>query len=147
MGRHFLRKAVFGLCGLLAGAVLSGPAAAHEGHDHGAPPPPPLTTLAPRAEAASADFELVAVLRDGTLTIHLDRFADNAPVEGATIEVDTPGGSRTAKPAGPGDYVLPAPFAAKPGAHDLAFTVTAGDMVDVLAATLTIPAATTPSET
>ncbi|HQS47611.1 MAG: hypothetical protein B7Y12_15205 [Rhizobiales bacterium 24-66-13] len=57
MGRHFLRKAVFGLCGLLAGAALSGPAATHEGHDHGAPPPPPVTTLAPRAEVASADFE------------------------------------------------------------------------------------------
>ncbi|MFH1553586.1 MAG: HlyD family efflux transporter periplasmic adaptor subunit [Pseudomonadota bacterium] len=146
MGRHFLRKAVFGLCGLLAGAALSGPASAHEGHDHGAPPPPPVTTLAPRAEAASADFELVAVLRDGTLTIHLDRFADNAPVEGATIEVDTPEGSQAAKPAGPGAYVLPVPFAAKPGAHDLAFTVTAGDTVDLLAATLTIPAAPTSSE-
>ncbi|MFG1228340.1 efflux RND transporter periplasmic adaptor subunit [Xanthobacter wiegelii] len=148
MGRHFLRKAVFGLCGLLAGAALSGPAAAHEGHDHGAPPPPPLTTLAPRAEAASADFELVAVLRDGTLTIHLDRFADNAPVEGAAIEVDTPEGSQAAKPSGPGTYVLPAPFAASPGAHDLAFTITAGDTVDVLAATLTVPAAApTSSET
>ena len=147
MRRHFLRKAVFGLCGLLAGAALSGPASAHGGHDHGAPPPPPVTTLAPRAEAASADFELVAVLRDGILTIHLDRFADNAPVEGATIEVDTPEGSQAAKPAGPGAYVLPAPLAAKPGAHDLAFTVTAGDAVDVLAATLTIPAAPTSSET
>ncbi len=147
MGRHFLRKAVFGLCGLLAGAVLSGPAAAHEGHDHGAPPPPEVTTLAPRAEATSADFELVAVLRDGTLTIHLDRFADNAPLEGAAIEVDTPEGSQAAKPSGPGTYVLPAPFAAKPGAHDLAFTVTAGDTVDVLAATLTVPAAPTSSET
>lgn len=147
MGRHFLRKAVFGLCGLLAGAALSGPASAHEGHDHGAPPPPEVTMLAPRAEVASADFELVAVLRDGTLTIHLDRFADNAPVEGATIEVDTPEGSQAAKPSGPGTYVLPVPFAAKPGAHDLAFTVTAGDTVDVLAATLTIPAAPTSSET
>ena len=146
MGRHFLRKVVFGLCGLLAGAALSGPAVAHEGHDHGAPPPPLVTTLAPRAEAASADFELVAVLRDGTLTLHLDRFADNAPVEGAAIEVDTPEGSQAAKPSGPGTYVLPAPFAAKPGAHDLAFTVTAGDAVDVLAATLTIPAAPTSSE-
>lgn len=147
MGRHFLRKAVFGLCGLLAGAALSGPAAAHEGHDHGAPPPPPVTTLAPRAEAASTDFELVAVLRDGTLTIHLDRFADNAPVEGATIEVDTPEGSQAAKSAGPGTYVLPVPFAAKPGVHDLAFTVTAGDTVDVLAATLSIPVAAASSDT
>ena len=82
MVRHFLRNvAAVGLCGLLAGAALSGPAAAHEGHDHGAAAPPQVTTLAPRVEAASADFELVAVLRDGMLTIYLDRFADNAPVE------------------------------------------------------------------
>ncbi|MFG1249567.1 efflux RND transporter periplasmic adaptor subunit [Xanthobacter flavus] len=138
MGRHFLRNVMFGLCGLLACAALSGPAAAHEGHDHGAPPPPQVTMLAPRVEAASADFELVAMLRDGILTIYLDRFTDNAPVEGATVEVDTPEGSQPARPAGPGTYVLPAPFAATPGAHDIAFTVTAGDTVDVLAGTLTI---------
>ncbi|WP_296582460.1 HlyD family efflux transporter periplasmic adaptor subunit [Xanthobacter sp.] len=141
MGRHFLRNVMFGLCGLLACAALSGSAEAHEGHDHGAPQPPQVTTLAPRAEAASADFELVAVLRDGLLTIYLDRFADNAPVEGAAVEVDTPEGSQPAKPAGPGTYVLPAPFAATPGAHDIAFTVTAGHAVEVLAATLTVPAA------
>lgn len=138
MGRHFLRNVVFGQCGLLACAALSGSAAAHEGHDHGRPPPPQVTTLAPRVEAASFDFELTAVLRDGILTIYLDRFADNAPVEGATVEVDTPQGSQPAKSAGPGTYVLPAPFATTPGAHDIAFTVTAGDTVDVLAGTLTI---------
>ena len=142
MGSHFLRNVVFGLRGLLACAALSGSAAAHEGHDHGTPPAPQVTTLAPRVEAASADFELVAVLRDGLLTIYLDRFANNAPVEGAAVEVDTPEGSQPAKPAGPGTYVLSAPFAATPGAHDIAFTVTAGDTVDVLAGTLTIgPAA------
>lgn len=116
-------------------------AMAHEGHDHGASTPPQVTTLAPRAEAASADFELVAVLREGTLAIHLDRFADNAPVDGATIEMDTPEGALTARPMEPGTYVVAAPFAAKPGAHDLAFTVTAGGTVDVLATTLTVPAA------
>lgn len=147
MASHFVQRLSFGLYGLLGAMALTTGALAHEGHDHGAPPPPQVTTLAPRAEAASADFELVAVLRDGTLTIHLDRFADNAPVEGATVEVDTPEGSQAAKPAGPGTYVLPAPFAAKPGAHDLAFTVTAGDTVDVLAGTLTVPAAGSSSDT
>jgi len=147
MASHFVQRLSFGLCGLLGAMALTTGALAHEGHDHGAPPPPQVTTLAPRAEAASADFELVAVLRDGTLTIHLDRFADNAPVEGATVEVDTPEGSQAAKPMGPGTYVLPAPFAAKPGAHDLAFTVTAGDTVDVLAGTLTVPAAGSSSDT
>lgn len=146
MGRHFLRNVVLGLCGLLVSAALSGPAVAHEGHDHGAQPPPQVTTLAPRVEAVSADFELVAVLRDGLLTIYLDRFADNAPVEGATVEVDTPEGSQAAKPIEPGTYVLPVPFATTPGAHDIAFTVTAGDTVDVLAGTLTIGPAVPSSE-
>ena len=138
MARRFWQRLSLGLCGLLASLALAAGASAHEGHDHGAPPPPQVTTLAPRVEALSAGFELVAVLRDGLLTIYLDRFADNAPVEGATVEVDTPQGSQAAKPSGPGSYVLPAPFAATPGTHDLAFTVTAGDAVDVLAGTLTI---------
>ncbi|MFG1182157.1 efflux RND transporter periplasmic adaptor subunit [Xanthobacter versatilis] len=141
MARHFVRRACLGLCALLAGLMLATGASAHEGHDHGAPATPPVTTLAPRAEAASADFELVAVLRDGMLAIHLDRFADNAPVDGATIEMDTPEGVQAARPMAPGTYAVAAAFAAKLGAHDLAFTVTAGGTVDVLATTLTVPAA------
>ncbi|MFG1404289.1 efflux RND transporter periplasmic adaptor subunit [Xanthobacter sediminis] len=138
MAFHLPRRAVTGL-----GAVaLATAAIAHEGHDHGAPPPPQPATLSPRTEAASADFELVAVLRDSVLAIHLDRFADNAPVEGATIEVDTPAGTQAAQPAEPGTYVLAAPFLAAPGSHDLAFTVTAGGTLDVLLATLTVPAPT-----
>lgn len=136
-----------GVCGVLAAMGFVAGAMAHEGHDHGSPPPPQVTTLAPRAEAVSTDFELVAVLRDSILTIHLDRFADNAPVESAAVEVDTPEGSQPAKPAGPGIYVLPAPFSATPGTHDFAFTITAGGKVDVLAGTLTIAPAATPSGT
>ncbi len=83
---------------LLAGAALSAPLWPTKATTT-VRPTAPVTTLAPRAEAASADFELVAVLRDGTLTIHLDRFADNAPWK-AAIEVDTPEGSQAAKPAG-----------------------------------------------
>ncbi|MFG1342332.1 efflux RND transporter periplasmic adaptor subunit [Xanthobacter autotrophicus] len=145
MVRHFVWRAGLGSCALLAGLMLVTGAMAHEGHDHGAPAAPPEATLAPRAEATSADFELVAVLRGGTLAIHLDRFADNAPVDGATIEMDTPEGALTARPMEPGTYVVAAPFAAKPGAHDLAFTVTAGGTVDVLATTLTVPAARAPA--
>ncbi|MET3356229.1 UNVERIFIED_ORG: hypothetical protein ABID33_004156 [Xanthobacter viscosus] len=145
MVRHFVWRAGLGSCALLAGLMLVMGAMAHEGHDHGAPAAPPEATLAPRAEATSADFELVAVLRGGTLAIHLDRFADNAPVDGATIEMDTPEGALTARPMEPGTYVVAAPFAAKPGAHDLAFTVTAGGTVDVLATTLTVPAARAPA--
>lgn len=124
---------------LFTGLALAGAAFAHEGHDHGAPPPVSTGSLAPRAEAASSDFELVAVLRGDELRIYLDRFADNAPVEGARIEVDTPAGTETAKAVEPGTYAIPAGAVAAPGAHDLAFTVTAGDAVDLLATTLVVP--------
>lgn len=139
--RRAVRRAVAILCALFAGLALLGSARAHEGHDHGAPPPVFNTSFAPRAEATSADFELVAVLRDGELRLYLDRFADNALVDGAAIEVDAPTGTATAKAVEPGTYVVPAAFLATPGAHDLAFTVTAGGGVDLLTATLVVPLA------
>lgn len=117
------------------------PMQAHEGHDHGAAPPPVSKTIAPRADASSTDFEIVVVARGSALVLYLDRFRTNEPVEGADIEIDTPAG--ILKPEAiakePGSYSVSAPFLAKPGQYDLAITVTAKDAVDILAATLTIP--------
>jgi membrane fusion protein, heavy metal efflux system len=129
---------VVALAATLGGAADS---RAHEGHDHGAPPPPVTATIAPRTDASSNDFELVVVARNGQLTIYLDTFRGNAPISGASIEIDTPAGILTPTPAEPGTYVVAASFAEKPGSHDLAFTVTAGELVDVLTATLVIPEA------
>lgn len=114
---------------------------AHEGHDHGAPPPPVSKTIAPRADASSADFEIVVVARGTTMFLHLDLFRTNEPVEGAQIEIDTTTGTLKPEPVAmePGSYTVAAPFLAKPGKYELAITVTAKDTVDILAATLTIP--------
>ena len=67
----------------LAAMVVGLPttARAHEGHDHGAPQTPVSSTIAPRAEASSADLELVAVARADQLTIYLDAFRTNRPVD------------------------------------------------------------------
>ncbi len=46
---------IWSLFAVLAVAA-AGSAAAHEGHDHGAPASPIPTTIAPRSEASSADF-------------------------------------------------------------------------------------------
>ena len=70
---------------------------AHEGHDHDAPPPTTISNLAPRAEAVSELYELVAVARAGELAIYLDRFATNQAVDGAGIEVETPAGPESAR--------------------------------------------------
>ncbi len=121
-------------------ALLLGTAArAHEGHDHGAPPPPVDVGIAPRADASSEEFELVVVARGDALRIHLDRFRTNEPVTDALVEIDAGGETLEAKPDGAGAYVVAAPALARPGAHDLAITVRSGDLIDILAATLTIP--------
>lgn len=129
--------AVLIACGLLAAPM----ARAHEGHDHGAPPPPVSKTIAPRADASSADFEVVVVAREQTLVVHLDTFRTNQPVDGAEIEIDTPSGVLKPMPIAkePGSYAVAAPFLATAGKYDLAITITAQGSVDILAATLSIP--------
>ena len=119
--------------------LVAVPALAHEGHDHGAPPTPVSITIAPRVDASSTTFELIAVYRNNALTIFLDRFSTNEPVPGATIEVDTPKGVMTAKESSDGTYVLPAEWAKGGSAYDLIFTVTAGADLDVLTGSLKVP--------
>lgn len=123
--------------------VAHSPALAHEGHEHGAPPTPVSSTVAPRADATSSEFELVAVARGDQLTIHLDTFKENRPVERAELEIDAPGGILKPKEIAPGVYGVRGPFLQKAGTYDLAITVTAGALVDILTTTLKIPDAVT----
>ncbi|MFN3745988.1 MAG: efflux RND transporter periplasmic adaptor subunit [Hyphomicrobiaceae bacterium] len=134
-----LRKGLLLAIALLVGANNG---QAHEGHDHGAPLPPVSSTIAPRAEASSSDFEVVLIARGRELVIHLDTFRTNAPVSGATIEIDTPSGQLAPIANGDGVYTTDAPFLSTPGSYDLAITITAQGSVDILAATLTIPEST-----
>jgi hypothetical protein len=127
-----------GICLSVIGLAASS-AAAHEGHDHGAPPPPVSTTIAPRADASTADLELVVVARGQRLEIFLDSFKGNEPVDGAMLEIDGPSGTLTAEAAGEGTYVANAPWLTEPGSYDLAITVMAGDLFDVLTVTMVIP--------
>lgn len=132
----------------LLGWWLIQPAFAHEGHDHGdAPKPTPVADAAPRFEAASEEFELVGVLHGRALTLYLDRYASNAPVEKAMLEVEVGKQKTQAKETEPGVYRLElgnTQADAKPGRHGLVFTVQAGDSVDLLTANLDIPAPRAP---
>lgn len=119
------------------------PAPAHEGHDHGAPVPLD-SSWAPRASARSDDFDLVAVLVADKLVVWLDRGADNAPVRGASIEVESGAWKERATAAADGSYHLPAGALAAPGVHELVFTVEAGSAVDLLPASLLVPAPEAP---
>ena len=123
---------------LMSALAFAQPSFAHEGHDHEAAPPA-IAHVSPRAEAQSAAFEIVAVPKGGELEIWLDRFDTNAPVDGASINVETPAGSVEAKAKESGLYSVPAPWAAKPGRTDLIFTVMAGGDMDVLSTSLIVP--------
>lgn len=112
---------------------------AHEGHDHGAPPPPVTSTIAPRAEASSNDLEIVFIARGTELVVHIDSFRTNAPISNATLEIDSPAGLLRPEPKSEGVHVIAAPFLETPGRYELAVTVQAGELVDVLPATLVIP--------
>lgn len=113
---------------------------AHGGEDHGADAPPVMSaSIAPRASAQTEDFELVAQLNGSTLTFTLDRFATNAPVVDAQIEVESGTALKeVAKQSAPGVYAVKADLLAAPGKYPLSFSVQAGDISDLLAATLDI---------
>ena len=71
--------------GLLA---IITPAQAGPGHNHGDQAAPAVTNIAPRFAAHSELFELLGVVRDRRITLYLDRYADNAPVTEASIELE-----------------------------------------------------------
>jgi len=123
---------------LLATLAVAGMSRAHEGHDHGAPPEPVAAAL-PRAEAHGDLFEVVAILQPGgALVLTLDRYADNVPLDGA-IALGIDGQEAAVERQGIGLFVARHALLERPGRRDLVFTVSAGDDMDLLAATLEIP--------
>jgi len=130
----------FLLAALLTLAVLR-PVLAHEGHGDEAPV---AASALPRLEAESELFELVGVLQPGgVLLLYLDRWAGNAPVDGA-IAVTIEGQEVAAERLGIGVFSLRHPRLAQPGAIDLIFGITAGEEMDLLTAALDVPAPVVP---
>jgi cobalt-zinc-cadmium efflux system membrane fusion protein len=117
--------------------LAAGEVPAHEGHEHGPPPPP--ARMAARGEAQSEALELVAVAEGNAIAIYLDRFISNEPVGRAEIEVETPTGPVTARAEAGDVFRIAAPWLEKPGKYDLIFTVTTDADTDVLPVTLEIP--------
>lgn len=142
------RTLIFTLLSLLFAPVL---AFAHGGEDHGdGPKPVSVANVAPRAEAQTELFELLATPANGQLTIFVDRFASNAPVTGAKVEVESGSWKAVAVAAGDGSsgsYRVAAPQFAKPGSYPLLFTVEAGTDTDLIETTLVVADAAKPEAT
>ena len=122
---------------LFAGA----PAWADAGHDHGEAPAAAAGPALPRFTAVSDAFELVGVLDGKRLTLYLDRFADNAPVPKATLELDIGGTTVKAEPhGGEGEFEVQLAEVPAPGVLPVTATVIAGNETDLLAGELDIHA-------
>lgn len=119
--------------------ALSFSAAAHEGHDHGDEAAVVSQPTAPRFAVRSDALDVVGILQDKALHIYLDRAADNAPITEAKIEVDGAGVQGVASAGADGVFRLPTTLAA-PGKYALTLTIEAGDIVDLIPATLEIAA-------
>lgn len=139
----YIRKYFVSLT-LVMSALAYGGGDSSDGHSHGEAAKPAMTVdVAPRTSAQSDEFELVAVLAAGKLTLYLDRYADNAPVPDAEVEIESGAFKAVAAQIAPGVYSVPGQAFAQPGRHPLTISVQAGDAADLLTATLdlALPAA------
>jgi hypothetical protein len=105
---------------------------------------------APRLEAHTDLFELVATLAGGELTLLIDRYATNEPVLGAQVEVAAGEAKAVAKfHADHGDYAVAdeafLKAISRPGEHALVITVTAGADADLLDGVLKVSEAAQPA--
>ena len=108
----------------------------HGGEDHGSAPPVPSQGAAPRATAATEEFEVVAALEGKQLVVYVDRFASNEPVANAKVEVEGAGLKGLAVEAAPGTYVMDIADSMPPARHALTISIETGDSADLLSAVL-----------
>jgi hypothetical protein len=121
---------------LTAALVVVSAAHGHGDEDHGAPPPPVTQSMAPRAAAATEEFEVVAVLQDKHLVVYVDRYASNEPVVGAKVEIEGGGLQGVAAETTPGTYLMDLAADMPPAKHGLTISIESGDSADLLTATL-----------
>ena len=117
-------------------SLLSPLAMAGPGHDHGEAAPQAQGPALPRFVAVSEDLEMVGIVHGQQLTIYLDRFKDNSPVNDAQIEIDIAGNTYKAEKHGEGEYEVILKDTLKPGVLAITATIQAGQLNDLLAADL-----------
>jgi hypothetical protein len=102
--------------------------------------------VAPRVEARSSDLLVVGIVRSDTMSIHVSRIADNAPVKDAVITVVLRGVSHPATAETDGGYSLRTEDLTLPGTAAVDFQVTQGNSRQSLRGTLEMGAVSGESE-
>ena len=143
-GFQYATSPSLGLAGsnLVPGASSSKARLGHEGHDHGAVARRRWrSAAAPRAEAASELFELVAAAR-GRRTDDLSRpLRDRRAGDRRGDHGRNSAGQRRSEARRRRHLSASGRLVERAGHYDLIFTVTKGDAADVLTATLDVPPA------
>jgi cobalt-zinc-cadmium efflux system membrane fusion protein len=121
----------------IASAAL--PARAHEGHDHGPGPGATAGAASPRVTAVSENYQLVGIVEGEVLVIYLDRFADNAPVTSAKLEVTIGDVAVQAELQKNGTYEVASPHLKSAGSHEILVAITDDVVTDLLVGSIQIP--------
>jgi hypothetical protein len=100
---------------------------------------PGSAPLEARFAATGDHFELVGALEGRRLMLWLDGFADNAPVVGASLELEIGDTKLVARAVGD-RYEVELPAPPTTGSLPVTVTVTAGNDLDLLAADLVVAA-------
>jgi len=139
--RHALSRARAGLRRLvLCSLLLAAPALAGPGgpdHSHGPEPAAATQPQSPRLVAVSESWQLVGILKGGALTLYLDRQEDNAPAEGATLDLEIGGRTIRAEPQPDGTFSIPGE-ALGTGEVEVLATI-GGATPDLLVGTIRVP--------
>lgn len=147
MNLFFRRLSAFALSlGLGVSLALPFAAVAGPGHSHDEPAPTQGTgPAAPKIQAHSEVFEVVGILEGKTLSIFLDDYATNAPIERAKIEIEAVRGEPAAKTikttlelSEDGVFKWTDSAFAEPGVWAVSFTISAANQVDLLAGELDV---------
>jgi biotin carboxyl carrier protein len=138
---HPLSRARAGLRHLvLCSLLLAAPAFAGPGgpdHSHGPEPSAATLPQSPRLVAVSEAWQLVGILKGGALTLYLDRQEDNAPAEGATLDLDIAGRTVRTEAQPDGTFRIPAEAL---GTGDVEVLATIGGAApDLLVGTIRVP--------
>lgn len=117
---------------LLAG-LYSPLALADAGHSHDATAATASAPVMPRFAAASELFEIVGTANGTQLALYLDRFGDNAPVAGATLDVSVGDTPVVVKEIATGEFEGTLAQALPSGVTSVTVTVEAAGETDLLA--------------
>lgn len=139
---------------LLLGPAVSTAVSAHGGEDHShggeaaaQATPIPSSSAGIRFELQSPDVELVGILREGRLTLYIDRFATNEPIPHAKVELESRGRKLGLQADAQGVATVDAGWLAEPGRHEILATVQAKGLDDLLVGKLLIPGPAEPGDT